>query len=101
VKVSGSGPTNWKVTFGGQDTFTLDSLAPGTQQNVVATIQPTSEAIAGDYIVTFNGSSTEGSKSVDVRVTVETSPLWAIVAIAIIVLVIAGLLYVFQRYGRR
>jgi len=99
--VNGSGPTNWKVTFGGEDTFKLDSLAAGTQENVVATITPASDAISGDYIVTFNGASTEGSKSVDVRVTVETSPLWLIVGIAVIVLVIAGLLYVFQRYGRR
>jgi uncharacterized membrane protein len=101
VTVTGSGPTNWKITFDGQASFKLDSLAAGATQNVVATITPTSEAIAGDYVVTFNGASAESSKSVDVRVTVETSPLWGIVSIAIIVLVIAGLLYVFQRYGRR
>jgi uncharacterized repeat protein (TIGR01451 family) len=101
VTVTGSGPTGWNVTFDGQTSFKVDSLAAGTSQNVVATITPSSDAIAGDYIVTFNGASAEGSKSVDVRVTVETSPVWLIVGIAIIVLVIGGLLYVFQRYGRR
>ena len=101
VTVSGTGPSDWKITFDGQTSFKLDSLAAGTSQNVVATLTPTSEAIAGDYVVTFNAQSAESSKSVDVRVTVETSLLWGIVGIAIIVLVIAGLLYVFQRYGRR
>jgi len=36
-----------------------------------------------------------------VRVTVETSMQWAIVGIAIIVATLAGLFWVFQRYGRR
>lgn len=101
VTVSATPPTGWTVTFNGQSSQVIDSIAAGTSQNVVATIKPAAEAIAGDYIVAFQASSAESSKSVDVRVTVETSLLWGVVGIAIIVLVIAGLLYVFQRYGRR
>ena len=41
------------------------------------------------------------NKSADVRVTVETSVIWGVVGLAIIALVVAGLVYVFQRYGRR
>ena len=33
--------------------------------------------------------------------TVETSLLWGIVGVALIILVIVGLGYVFRRYGRR
>ena len=36
-----------------------------------------------------------------IRVTVETSLLWGIVGVALIILVIVGLGYVFRRYGRR
>ena len=36
-----------------------------------------------------------------VRFTVETSPLWALVGLALIVLILAGLFYVFRTYGRR
>jgi uncharacterized membrane protein len=34
-------------------------------------------------------------------VTVETSLLWGIIGVALIVVVLAGLWFVFQRYGRR
>jgi len=37
----------------------------------------------------------------DIRTTVETSPIGYIIGIAILVLVAVGLFFVFQRYGRR
>jgi len=83
------------------DIETIAQLQPNASQNVIATIKPAGEAIAGDYVVTFRASSAESSESVEVRVTVETSLIWGIVGLAIIALVIGGLLYVFQRYGRR
>jgi hypothetical protein len=33
--------------------------------------------------------------------TVNTSPIWAFVGIGVIVLILAGLFYVFRTYGRR
>ena len=102
ITMSSTPPTGWTVTF---DQDTIAELQPGATQNVIATIKPAAEAIAGDYVVTFKAATadaTAGStKSADVRVTVETSVIWGIVGLAIIVLVIGGLLYVFQRYGRR
>jgi uncharacterized membrane protein len=68
---------------------------------VIATIKPAAEAIAGDYVVSFRAATAESNKSADVRVTVETSVIWGIVGLAIIVIVIGGLIYIFQRYGRR
>jgi uncharacterized membrane protein len=98
VRISASAPSGWTVTY---DTETIESIAGGDFRDVVATITPASEAIAGDYVITFRASATEASDSADVRVTVETSPLWGIVGLLIIALVVGGLLYVFQRYGRR
>lgn len=98
VTVSASAPTGWTVTF---DAETIETIAGGESRDVVATITPASEAIAGDYVITFRASSAEANDSADVRVTVETSILWGIVGLLIIALVIGGLLYVFQRYGRR
>ncbi len=37
----------------------------------------------------------------DIRTTVQTSPLWGFIGLALIVLVIVGLGWVFRRYGRR
>ena len=98
VELSAVPPTNWKITF---DAETIDQIAPGGDQTVTATITPTGEAIAGDYVVSFRASTSDATESIDVRVTVETSMQWAIVGIAIIVATLAGLFWVFQRYGRR
>jgi uncharacterized membrane protein len=53
--------------------------------------------------VSFNASAAEsGAKgTAQIRFTVETSPLWALVGLGLIVLILAGLFYVFRTYGRR
>ena len=98
ITLSATPPSDWQVTF---DIETIAQLQPNATQNVIATIRPAAAAIAGDYVVTFRASSAEASEAVDVRVSVETSLIWGIVGLAIIAVVIGGLLYVFQRYGRR
>jgi uncharacterized repeat protein (TIGR01451 family) len=98
ITMSSTPPSGWTVTF---DQPTIAELQPSATQNVIATIKPAAEAIAGDYVVSFQAATAESTKSADVRVTVETSVIWGIVGLAIIVIVIGGLLYVFQRYGRR
>ena len=59
--------------------------------------------MAGDYRVSFTASAIEGGADATaaVRVTVETSPLWALIGLGIIVLIVGGLFYVFRTYGRR
>ncbi len=51
----------------------------------------------------FAASATEEAANgvATIRFTVETSPLWAAVGIGLIVLILAGLFYVFRTYGRR
>ena len=39
--------------------------------------------------------------NVDIRTTVQTSPLWGFIGLALIVIVIVGLGWVFRRFGRR
>ncbi|HET9458011.1 MAG TPA: NEW3 domain-containing protein [Candidatus Limnocylindrales bacterium] len=100
VVVTASPPTNWTATFdreGGQ----MEAIPPGETGVITATITPSGEAVAGDYVVTFNASNDEADGNVQIRFTVETSPLWAIVGIGVIVLILAGLFYVFRTYGRR
>ena len=68
---------------------------------MVAKVAPSANAIAGDYLVTFRANSTDANATTDIRFTIETSPLWGLVGVALIVAVGAGLWWVFQRYGRR
>jgi uncharacterized membrane protein len=99
VAVSASAPTNWKVTF---DQPTIPSIAASQTVTVNATIIPTTDAIAGDYSLTFTANSDQQSTATTaIRFTVETSLQWAIVGAALIVLVFVGLWWVFRRYGRR
>lgn len=99
ITVSGTGPQGWTVE---PDLPTIAELGAGMQQNVTAKITPSSEAIAGDYIITFRASADEGgSDEIQVRTTVDTALSWGLVGIALIILTLVGLGWVFQRYGRR
>ncbi len=98
VDLSGTGPTDWKVTF---DPATIDQVAPNQAMEATAKITPSANAIAGDYVVTLKATSGDTNESIDVRVTVETSPIWGIIGVLLIVAALGGLAWVFRRYGRR
>jgi uncharacterized membrane protein len=100
VTLDASPPTNWDVTM---DPPTVASIAPGATQTITATITPSGEAVAGDYVIEFEATAAEegAEDSNQVRFTVETSPLWALVGLGLIALIVAGLFYVFRTYGRR
>ena len=93
-----STPSNWTVKF---DPESTDSLAPNQSVTVKAQITPSGDAIAGDYSMSFKATAKEANVSADFRFTVETSILGAIIGAALIVAAVAGLYWVFRRYGRR
>ena len=95
--VTATPPQGWDVVF---DRSTVD-LEPGQSVQVTASITPSGDAINGDYVVTFSSAVAETSDSIEVRATVETSAIWGLVGIAVIVVALVGLTMVFRRYGRR
>jgi uncharacterized membrane protein len=101
VKLTDTPPTNWTVTYAPADGIL--SILPQATETITATITPSSEAVAGDYVVSFTATAVEGGAeaTAQIRFTVETSPLWAIIGLGIIVLIVGGLFYVFRTYGRR
>ena len=101
VTLVGTPPSGWTVTVDPKDG--LDTIAPNQTGNINAVITPSKDAIAGDYQISFKASSTEDSTGATalIRFTVDTSPVWLIVGIAIIILMLGGLYYVFRTYGRR
>ncbi|MEX1125269.1 MAG: NEW3 domain-containing protein [Acidimicrobiia bacterium] len=98
VNLAATPPQGWEVAF---DRPTLEQLLPGESVQVVATITPSGEAINGDYVITFSSAVAETSDSIDVRATVETSAIWGLVGVGVIVVALVGLTMVFRRYGRR
>jgi uncharacterized membrane protein len=99
VKLAGTLPTGWKVEFSPAQ---VDSIAPDASETITAKITPSGDAIAGDYSLTFRASAAESATdNADLRFTIETSILGAIVGAGLIVAAIGGLYWVFRRYGRR
>lgn len=96
--ITASSPTGWTATFAPTSVATLQ---PNTSTTVTATVKPSNDALAGDYDITFTATSGGATSNVDIRTTVQTSPLWGFIGIALIVLVLAGLGWVFRRFGRR
>jgi uncharacterized membrane protein len=101
VTLVGTPPTGWKVTV--DPTDGLDTIAPDQTGTINATITPSGDAVAGDYVVNFKSTATEDATgaTAQIRYTVETSTIWLIVGVGLIVLILAGLYYVFRTYGRR
>jgi uncharacterized membrane protein len=91
-------PENWKVEFRPEK---LDTLAPGEMKQVEVSITPTEEALVGDYSVGITAEAGKISKTLEFRVTVNASTAWGWIGIGIIVLVVAGLVSLFIRLGRR
>lgn len=98
VAVTAAAPTGWTSTFA---PATIASLQPNASATVTATVKPTSDALAGDYDVTFTATSGSATSNIDIRTTVQTSPLWGFIGLALIAAVLIGLAWVFRRFGRR
>lgn len=103
VRLTATPPRGWTITF---DQETIPVIQPGAEAavRVVATIEPGGNAVAGDYALTFRATSGEESSAtdtIDVRTTVDTSPIGLVIGIGVLIAVAAGLFFVFQRYGRR
>ena len=99
VVLSATAPTDWTVTFGPSET--VASIAAGQDQTITATVVPSNDAIAGDYVVSYKATAANANGTVDIRMSIETSPLFGFFGLALIALVLFGLWWVFQRYGRR
>jgi len=98
ISFSASTPENWTVEF---DPDIIDVLNPGESAQVTALITADAKAISGDYVVSMKASTRETSQQANFRVTVKTSTLWGVVGVAFVVLICAGIYWVFNTYGRR
>lgn len=98
VEMEYSAPAGWEVTF---DKDTIERIEAGETAKVVATLKASDKAIPGDYVTTITASTPEVSSSIDFRVQVKTSVLWGWLGILIIAAVLAGIYYLFRKYGRR
>ncbi|MFD1737940.1 NEW3 domain-containing protein [Bacillus salitolerans] len=98
ISLKASQPIGWKVTF---DPSEIKKIEPGQSEKVMATISASDQAIAGDYIVDISSQTPEASGTATFRMQVETSMFVGWVAILIMLAVVAAIVYVMRKYGRR
>lgn len=91
-------PENWKVEFSPEK---IDTLPPGELKQVEMTITPNDQALVGDYSVGVNVEGEKSTKNLEFRTTVRVSTAWGWIGLIIIVLVLASLVLLFVRMGRR
>lgn len=91
-------PENWNVEFKPDK---IESLEPDALKQVEVTITPAEQSLVGDYSVGLSAEAGKVSKTLEFRVTVKASTAWGWIGIGIIVLVMAGLVTLFVRLGRR
>ncbi len=99
VKLTSSAPKNWKVEFSPDQ---IDELPAGQQVEVNVNIQPSNQAVAGDYVLTLQAKPTDGTqKSAEFRITVLTSTLWGVVGVVLIAVAVIVVAVAVMRFGRR
>lgn len=98
VKITGTTPSGWTIKFSPD---TVVRLAPGKTKEVQATITPSSESLAGDYMVDLQATSQGQSVTGDLRVSVMTSSMWGIIGAIILAIAVLILVGAVARYGRR
>lgn len=99
VKLSVSAPSGWEVNLNPE---TVVEVPANQEIEVIADVKPADNAIAGDYVVTFRAQPNQSaSKSVEFRITVQTSTLWGAVGIGLIAVAVAIVGMAVTRFGRR
>jgi uncharacterized membrane protein len=98
ITFSSTKPEAWKIIF---DPNEISNLAPGENREISIEITSPSNTIPGDYSITLKANYEYGTKELDIRVTVSSPPIWGWIGIGIVIAIIAGLLLIFFKFGRR
>jgi uncharacterized membrane protein len=94
-------PENWKVKFNPER---IEALAPEELKQVEVSVTPSDQALVGDYSLSLRaeaGNPPKADKTIELRATVRASAFWGWIGMCIILFVLAGLVYLFIRLGRR
>lgn len=98
LQLTSSASTDWNVRF---DETTIDVLEAGATKEITAYVQPSEDAIIGDYVTAITVQNDQASSEADFRVSVKNHTTWGVVAVVIIVVLCIGLGVIIRKYGRR
>jgi uncharacterized membrane protein len=98
IGVNMSAPQGWRATV---DPATVASLEPGERATVQVTVIPPADIVAGEYKVVAQVKSDQAEGEDEYRIVVEEQSYVAILGLLVMAGVVAGLWYMFKKYGRR
>ncbi len=98
VKLTGSNPKGWKVSF---DKKEINDIEPGKVVKTYATIEASDDAVAGDYITNITAKVPEVTSKLSFRVGVKTPLIWGWIGVFVIVAALGSVVMLFRKYGRR
>ncbi len=98
IEFNAQKPGKWDVVF---EPVKIEKLLPGKTEKVFATVTADKKAIPGDYAIKMDAKTPEVNSSVSFRISVKTPIFMGWLGIFIIVAVIAGIFYLFKKFGRR
>lgn len=99
IRLSSSKPEGWVIDFRPSK---IDYLGPGNFQTVDLNIKPPDKTTEGRYKVTLIAESNEIRKVLGIRTTVEAPKgYWLWIGGIILLVVVAGFIVVFMRFGRQ
>ena len=99
VRLTALTPDNWRLEVEPQ---VLTDLTPGRVPTpVTLTVTPPDGALIGDYGLGLIAEGERSRSALDLRVTLKAKAAWTWLGVAIIVLTVAGLAFIFRKLGRR
>ena len=98
IEVNMSAPQGWRVTV---DPASVASLEPGERATVQVTVVPPADIVAGEYQVVALVKSDQDEAEDEYRIVVKEQSYVAVLGLLVMAGVVAGLWYMFRKYGRR
>lgn len=98
LELTAQTPTGWNVTF---EPAKIERLDPGSNVNIVATLNVPDKTIAGDYLTKFTVKNSNATAESSHRLTVTTSWLAGWLGITVILAAIGLVYFLIRKYGRR
>ena len=99
IRLSSDEPEGWVVKF---IPVSIDYLGTGSTQTVDVSVKPASNAAKDEYHLNIIAEANETRRVINAFLRVETATsLWLRVGVAVAVVVIAGFIIIYLRFGRR
>ena len=98
IEVNMSAPQGWRVTV---DPASVASLEPGERATVQVTVVPPADIVAGEYKVVALVKCDQDEAEDEYRIVVKEQSYVAVLGLLVMAGVVAGLWYMFRKYGRR